>query len=375
MRCVNVAVPLAFWLLSALMLAHAHAATPDDDTPVAPETPFEAGVIWPSPRMIDGFIDRITEDGIALYGYDELQLEQTRDLLKSRLHPWLERHRSELMPLIVEAAELMVANEPPTPEVMARLSGRALPLLRDFERLMLDVTDDMREHVLKADQLIVLEGQLAAFRVGMGFLHERAEFFADGNFDATLHWPTRNAAAKKISRAQLAELEVQMSAARDAAMGAPPPAPLEASNAASDPLRPRAESARVADEWEFYVEAFVRKYELDADQQSKARTFLKRAQEARDQYKQKKTREMRDLQKQFEDLKTYTGADKPGKLKTAEERYAKLYKPVNDQFERLKERLETLPRAAQRKKAREREAPADGVRATPPAADVSAGKP
>lgn len=351
----------------------------------APEFGF-----WPTPVMVERLIDRITEDGIGLYEFDELQLEETRRILKERVPRWLAENRAQAMTLMNQYFEALLDEEPPTPEVVAEWAEKVLPLVDSFEGLMISVTDDMRG-VLNADQITILEGEVAAFRTGMGFAKNKIKIWAEGGFDPKIDWPRDNPEHRKYSREERRLAEREMNAAREQAIieaggslpgepatGAAPGVEPVAAAAPADAPRAGTEAAAETappDEWERYVEAFVRKYELDADQQSKARTFLKRAQEARDQYKQKKTREMRDLQKQFEELKTYTGADKADKLKAAEERYAKLYKPVNDQFERLKERLETLPRAAQRKKAREREAPAEEVRSTEPPADVSAGKP
>ncbi|MCC6360027.1 MAG: hypothetical protein IT450_14885, partial [Phycisphaerales bacterium] len=105
------------------------------------------------------------------------------------------------------------------------------------------------------------------------------------------------------------------------------------------------------DEWTLYVERFIAKYDLDQEQQSKARLFLSNAQERRDNYLSSA-----DNVKKIEELeKLFRSADNEQLIETAEAKYKALMAPVDNAFETLKEKLDTLPTRAQRKKALEAE--------------------
>jgi hypothetical protein len=97
------------------------------------------------------------------------------------------------------------------------------------------------------------------------------------------------------------------------------------------------------------VENFIKRYQLDEAQQNSAHKFLRNQQELRDRY----------LQKRLTDVKTLEDRQKAAKSNDEKEQvraeYERLNKPIERYFQRLKERLETLPTRKQRATAAQTE--------------------
>ena len=94
-----------------------------------------------------------------------------------------------------------------------------------------------------------------------------------------------------------------------------------------------------------YVESFIKRYQLNADQQDSARRFLKDAQEHRDSYLQRNGQRIADARQKLQVAKS-----EPERTK-AEEVVKKHARPVERMFDQLKERLNRLPTRKQRLEA------------------------
>jgi len=103
--------------------------------------------------------------------------------------------------------------------------------------------------------------------------------------------------------------------------------------------------AEKKDEWTLYVEAFIKRYALDDEQQQKAQHFLQRAHASRDRYLSRRGSEMERITKMFQDAKNEKQRN------TVEKAYGRFQRPLDGMFERLKRDLETLPTRAQRRNA------------------------
>lgn len=349
------------------------------------------GGFWPTPRMIELIIDRITEDGVKLYNFDEIQLAETRKLLKERIPQWMNEHRAEIMALTNQLLEAQLADEPPAAEDVAKWAQRVMPLVNSFEGEIVAITDVMRSDILNEDQAVVLEGEVAAFRTGIQFATNKMRLWAEGGYDPAIDWH-RSPDSRRYRHEEERIAEDEMNRARANAIayaeGRPEPFPAGAADAAppaaagAPPAPPNAAQpapaarAEPKDEWTTYVDAFIRKYELNADQQSRARTLLKRAQTQREEHLRRNTPKMRELEALFVELKSAASADAAKRLADAEERYRKLYEPIENAFTRLKEKLNDLPTREQHRRVKEREG--GNTVAAPAATDVArdgAGKP
>jgi hypothetical protein len=108
---------IATWLVLT-GLATAGALAQGYGEPPHPGNMPPAG-FWPTEKMMDGFINRITDELGRIYGFDEDQVWNTRDSIKARFPQWMQEHRAELQELTNQYLESVFADEPPTPEEVA----------------------------------------------------------------------------------------------------------------------------------------------------------------------------------------------------------------------------------------------------------------
>lgn len=311
---------------------------------------------WPSPTLITNAINRITEEMADEYEFDDEQLEATRALIHERVPAWLEENRGEIMDLTNQYLEALTADEPPTPEVVAKWALRVSPLIGQFQELAVDLTGRMSEYMTE-DQRIRLEGEMAAFSTGVQLLQNKLGVWADGGYDPKTEWP-RNPETRKQRRAEERAAREQMEQAkRDALAGAggaaaegavvTPPGASEAPavNPTAPANRPHAAKPGAKDEWEQYVDEFVKRYDLTADQQSKAYAHLKAQQEARDSYLRKRAGDLDAIDKALKAAKTEEDRAK------AKAELDRLNLPVERYFRTLKDKLEKIPSREQKRKA------------------------
>ncbi len=302
-------------------------------------------------RIIDLMIDRISDDLAKQYKFDEEQLLNTRDTLKSRFPQWLRENRAELIALANQWTETMFAADPPTAEEMAAWSQRALPLLQQFDELVRETTEEMRTYMTD-EQQTQLDGELAAYGMAMGYMHRRLSEWSAGHYDWETEWP-RSEAFRQNQRKRDQELQRKMNEARRQALGAEaaappavpgepetPPAPLEAPRTATG-----AAKGGTTDEFEAYTTGFIQRYKLDEAQQGQAWKICRALQEARDKYLSKSLAKINDLQDRL--AKVTTDEDRE---KIAAE-YRRLTQPLDRYFNQLKERLDKIPTGKQRAEA------------------------
>ncbi len=313
------------------------------------------GSIWPSQRLIDLFLRKVAADMAGDYGFDEYQRDEAERVLREKIGAFLKENRPQLEKLVSEFLEAQVADEPPDPAFVADWARRAEPLLAKAHDLLYDVADDMREFMTE-EQQIQLDGYLAAFDVGVEMTQKRLQRWAAGEFDPQTEW-IGNPQARKLDRQRRREMYQRMEQARSEVLqqyegggagGAGGLPPGERARAGAEARKAR-QARRSTDEWARYVEAFIARYQLDAQQQQKARLFLRRQREARDTYLARKASQMERIEKLYKQART------PEQVQQAEAEYKKLMAPVERMFEVLKSKLETLPTRAQRRAAAQRE--------------------
>jgi len=316
-----------------------------------------------SPHALDLLLERAADQMARQWGLDENQVEQAKAILKERVPKFLRENQAELQSLFDQFIEAQAGSEPPTAEFVAEWAKRATPMLGDARKMFGDVTEQMREF-MDDDQQVQLDAALAAVDAGMNIQNRRLQGWAAGNYDPATEWHP-NPGVQRMDAARAREVRDAMNNARrqaldqayggqqqpsadpaaqaaDAAGGQPSPAP-----------RPAKPAAASKDEWTQYVEKFIVDYALTPDQTQKAQMHLSAAQTERDRHLGGKGREMREVQERFKTAKD------PVAVKSAEAAYAKLMKPVDNIFERLKQRLEKLPTREQRARATPAEPTAD----------------
>ncbi len=323
---------------------------PNDPGRRQSEIPTEG--FWPTQRMIELGIDRITDEMSKFYGFDEDQLWNTRDVLKERFPQWMQENRGELQTLMNQYFEALLSGEPPTPDEVADWSDRALPLFEEFSQMVDTTAEDMREYMTD-EQQVLLSGQLAAMQVGMGFMRQRLQTWREGGYDWESEWP-RSHEFKRREGARQKELEDEATRAAHEAMGIAP----DGSEAAAVPgaaaptgeRKPTSRPSAPRDDWTIYVENFIKRYELDAAQQGSARKVLNSLQEQRDRYLQ---RHVSDINAVEGKLKAAQSADERAKVQAELDR---LNRPLERYFDQLKERLDRIPTRKQRAAAADKPA-------------------
>jgi hypothetical protein len=274
---------------------------------------------WPTQKMMDRFIDRITGGMADEYQFDDSQLELTRQLFKGRFPEFLNENRAEIQTLLNQYFEALLNDEPPAVEEVAEWAARVQPLMDEFGEVCNEVTEGMREY-LNDDQMVMLDAQYVTFQTGMRVAQNKLAVWADGGYDPETEWIHRDSRRRSDRERDPAE-----AAAEEEKEAAAPPPP--------------------EDEWTIYTVEFIERYQLNEEQQQKALTILRHQQEARDRYLRRNADEMARVTQLLSDAETEE--EKAASLKA----YQRLNAPVNRIFDQLKQRLDTLPTRAQRKAA------------------------
>jgi hypothetical protein len=371
------------WVLAiALLLAPAAYAQRvdqrDQETQTPPEEREQDEPVFRlniSPVLLDQGIDLLVEKRLTRdFGLDEFQAEEMRLLLHERLPKFLAEYQGELEALVSEWLEAASAAEPPTAEFAADWAARLRPIVEETEVMVDGLAEDMREF-LNDDQRVLLDGFQAGIQVATRNVKGRLYEFEQGHFDPEIHW-VRNREARRRGPKEIKALARQMDVARREAMEgnvepverpvkpaqiaekpgsaagehelAEPASPAEA-QAGSESVT-KGKTGEKKDEWTLYVEAFIRRYKLDDEQQQKAQHFLERAQASRDRYLARKGVEMERITKMFQEAKNEQ------QRATVEKAHARFQQPLDGMFDRLKRDLETLPTRAQRRTAAQSDA-------------------
>ncbi|MBU0640813.1 MAG: hypothetical protein KKB50_18260 [Planctomycetes bacterium] len=325
---------------------------------------------WPTQRMMELFIERTSEDLAERYDFDEDQLYNTQELFKERFPRWLTDNRARIQTVLNEFIEAQLAGEAPDPEHVADWAQRALPLLEDFQGLVHETSGDMREYLTEEQQLI-LAGELAAFDTGVKFTSTKLYRWREGGYDPEVEWVQDRRDRRRIDHMEQQRLEQDMNAARHEAIARAGGGEYGAGegeyqhamevrpqNSPRAPGKQAAAQQQATDEWARYVEDFIRRYQLNEEQQNSARRTLEKRRTARDNYLARKGAEMERIQKLF---KT---ADTAEAVEQAEASYKKLNEPVERMFTQLKEKLNSLPTRKQRQQAAKGEPDAKVVNET-----------
>lgn len=304
---------------------------------------------WPTQAMLDRAFERIVRDMSRDYGFDDQQREMATELVRDTLTRYLNENRDEIQALMNRYIEAVMNEDAPAPDDVATWSQRALPLVNKF-RAEVDTMAERMRGFLTEDQQYILDGNIAAFHTGMDFGTQRLQSWAAGEYDPETEW-IRNPGVERRERERLHEVRRQMLDARRQAItqatGQPAAEPFSGAATAAEarPVGATSKPAAPPDDWERYVEQFVRKYDLNEDQRQRAFQFLTARQRERDQQLKRRGPQMERIEKLYKEAKT------PEEVARAEAEFEKLNAPIERIFDNLKRQLDTLPTREQRRKA------------------------
>ncbi len=308
-----------------------------------PEARYEDEGFWPTRKQMELFFDRITDRMVELYELDDEQFKATREIVRETMPRFLTENKRQLKALLNEFIEAQLSPEPPDPNMIRNWASRAVPMIEKFDETVLGITDEMHEF-LTEDQQLKLEAEHAAFRTGLSLVTGKLHHWSEGGFNPETDWPTDPDERRRKEREERVAARAEMQAARQAVLegqpGAIPDGPADSQLAPGIASRPR-----LRDEWEMHVASFIRRYDLNDDQQQMANSMLLSKQQERDAYLQKKRADFDAISKRLSEAKTEEEKSK------AREEFDALNRPVARMFTQLKDRLETIPTRKQRKDA------------------------
>jgi len=337
------------WAAAALFASLAAAAANAQEAreeKAAEEKPF-VFELWPS--ALDKMLDKVADDMTGDYEFDEYQHDAAKRALRENITRFLRENSSQINRVVNEFIIARRSKEPPTPEFVAEWSQRALPLLEQGHGMLERLSGDLRE-MMTDEQIIKLDGYMAAIDVGAQVTSNKLRHWADGNFDPQTEWAGYRE-VRQANRERGREIEAQMIAAQReatarATLGESSDRPT-AARATSQPAGAADKSS--TDVWDRYVADFIKKYQLDNQQQQKAHSMLASQKQARDSFLLGKAERMKRVERLFKQ------AASPDELASAEAEFKKLMMPIERMFETLKSRLDRLPTRKQRADAAQRE--------------------
>ncbi len=327
-------------LTASVLYAQSSSAPPSPpitiDDPNEPPPPPSAG-FWPTEKMWDGAMHRIADAVADRYGFDDDQRYLTRQLFKERFPQWAEENRGNFQPLLNEWFEMAVYHEAPDPNTVAVWATNVIPIADEFDGLITNLSDDMRVYMTE-DQQIDMEGELAAFRTGLTFAKNRLRAWEAGEFNPARDW-FHGQEFREAERERRQAVEVAVEEARE--------------SATQKALQKYGGEKRDDDPWAIYVEEFIKKYQLEAEQTEEARALLAAYRKMRDDYLERNSTKLDELDARF------AAAETPEQELALAEEVEKLAGPIERHFQVLKEKLNKLPTRAQRRAAAEREEAAE----------------
>ncbi|MGD8450247.1 MAG: hypothetical protein PVJ57_00385 [Phycisphaerae bacterium] len=342
---------LALFVIALLVAPSATAQIYDEeeDQPAKRHEPYPDGP-WPTQKMMELVIDRFTEEVGHSLNLDEDQLYNMREIYKERVPTWLNDNRAAVQTVFNQYLETLLERDAPDPLDVADWATRAKPLLEEFSGLISDTVVDM-EPYLTEEQQLMYEAQMASFQSATGYLSHRLEGWSEGNFDAETEWHrSPNFGAAESQR--LHDYHNQQAQARGEVLGYDEQAAGGAGPVGQQPkTEPRTANPKVAaaaDEYARYVESFIRRYQLNEDQQAQAAKYLTMAQEGRDKYLRRSGDRLAAAR-----ARVQAATDERTRA-AAQQACAQLERPLKRYFQQLKDRLNKLPTSAQRLAAGQR---------------------
>jgi hypothetical protein len=256
------------------------------------------------------------------------------------------RHADRIMEYATEAILTRAADEPFTPEQVARWVELAEPVMKDARQSVNEAAKVFMEK-LDPEQRELLQRDLAAADGRMLDIEHMAQKWKRGEWEPRdwgmeedpIQMQGMPAAASPIANEPSVRHEESEGSVQPAPHETPEPNPARDEQVASTIL-PKAD-----DEWARYVRAFIRKYHLNHEQQQRAWLIYHDAKERDDVFERRFKRQTEALRSQATDAKSERAQ---AALRERTERHQLERERL---FNQLKRRLQRLPTRAQRKNA------------------------
>lgn len=325
-------------------------------TAVASEGDASAG-IWPTPRMIDLFAQRILEEHALRYGFDQKQRDRFQKRLSSFIPAFLEKHRTEIEPLVNDVILQHLSGKIPTTQKVTGWGRTALPILQEAMDAWDGAYREMRPH-LRPEQRTRWGRDHFKFKLGYALAEGKLRSYAQGKFQAR-EWH------QMLPGPYQEEREVMAAAKREGldtdlppdlaspvitqmdhgALTHPPTGPPRLGQSAARQHGPSRQQALPLDKWEGYTKQFIRRYELDEGQSTSAMAILEEMRARAVAYRDRRGPEIARLQAQLRQAR----GEARSRLRAA---LQELERPIGTMFDEFRDRLDGLLRESQRELTR-----------------------
>lgn len=258
------------------------------------------------------------------------------------------KHADRILGYAVEAIETRAAGEPFTPEQVARWVTLAEPVMLDARASVNKFAEDFMEE-LDPEQRELVQMDLKAANRRMSDMERMTGKWKRGEWDPS-DWGME---ADPIQNPDLAdgtpaaETETKPSAENPAEPGGvrKPEAPAGPATEAEQAPPKSAAEPEANDPWAQYVRAFIRKYQLDDEQQQRAWIFYRHTKERDEVFARRHDRNVGSLRGKSDD-----DASERARAAMSKENERRV-RETDRLFGQLKQRLERLPTRLQRKNA------------------------
>ncbi len=314
----------------------------------------EAVGLWPSPKLMRLVLIRWADELSARYELDEDQKGRVRELVVKRWQPFLDEHRDDIQPLVNEFLEMRLGLEPPTADQVRSWGERATPTLAEFRRQLDGGAEQFRE-ILTPQQRTKFELDMLAYRAGAEFLDVKLQDWRRGEYEAGEVWSAPGERRRRRARRRAARV---LAADQD---------PSDAGRSTEEMGKkiaigePPDQIALEVDAWTKYVENFSRVFELEIAQTTSVVSVLDELRQRALAHRDRHREEIAALERRIAE---FSGDNEA--LEALREELTKLYGPVDEMFQELKQRVETVPTAGQRAAAARKEDGARGSSASKP---------
>ncbi len=265
---------------------------------------------WEIDSVMEVYVSNISRH----YNLDESQSKYTRALLTKRVKSFLQNYEKDVRDIMAEYLTYQISQKVPPPEVAKEFAQRAEPLVEAMKQEIYKGNQEWR-NILSEDQKRVHDRDLQQMDQFFEKLNKQLDNWSQGKVDEPIDLSGRRTVS---NHPQI--------------------------------LNPE-------DAWDYYVNSFVYRYNLDQGQRETAYSILRemkdearRLREARGSDFERVERRRKELNEQ---ITKQDGAEiaqeyqkKMVELNADKQR---LEAPIRGLFNKLKERLETIPNADQRR--------------------------
>jgi hypothetical protein len=300
------------------------------------------------------------------YGLNDEQVKKAQSLYVRNALAFFIKHGETIVPLAREIIETRLENRPYTPEMVAKWAKSLRPIAEEWMRTTNTELGKFAAENLTPEQRQKLEKDMAVMSQHAGETLRDAARWERGEWQPSMwgldkdpiHAPLQAELEKRSGRAVMAGHRAPSEAGQPSSPTAPPPGP-PPPRVARGPVRlgdqpaggvqvtPRQPSAPLPDEdqWVAYVRQFITRYALDESQKSSAFAVLKDMQERAQNYRGSHSEEIKRLEESLKQAKS------PEERNSIQSELREALKGIDQLFEELKTRLQSIPTAEQNQRA------------------------